>query len=519
MASDTISHTLATITLPPTLPALLAQLNALTPPLAVVVALSGRALGVADTTTIAHAQALGHTQCTPALHLWPLPGRIKPVICIYGAWNVLRHDRRYVARPTQPYPHTTVAWDAITQLLDAPVIPIIQHICGVAQANQSTLYMVGGAARSVYDRQPIHDLDLALHGNVPVVAATVAAQLGGTLITHGPFGTASIDMPNATEHVGITRLDLIPTRREHYARAGALPTVVETDITADTQRRDISINAIAIELRVGADCPVYDPFDGRHDLYHRHLHLLHPLSFCDDPTRIIRVARLVERLQLQPRRTLARVVQATMAHHHLHVVSHQRWYQEITKTLQEHDPVPALARLWHWKFWKSLHPAFDVHPHHYQHLARVPLPYRLVAWLWYAPTPALLALLQTWSMLPRTLRDMPALKAQLAAINQEPGIRPSQLMHRIGEYDRAMLHAIGIGDPAVARLANHLDTIAARTPPLHINGHDIIAIGIGAGPAVKRALQALHVALYDGECTAQTRTEQMAWVHRHFGPT
>lgn len=513
MAPDTVSHTLATITAPATLPELLAHLTTLAPPLAIVGTISGRALGVVDAATIAHARALGHTHYTPALHAWPLPGRRTPVLCIYGTWEVTRHGRTYVARPARPQPQTTVAWDTITQLLDAPVIPLLQAICAVAQAHDSTLYLVGGAARSVYDHQPIHDLDLALSGDVPAVAHTIATQVGGTLITHGPFGTASIDMPPL---FGIQRLDLVPTRSEHYSRAGALPEVVASDITTDTRRRDISVNAIAIELRIGGACPVYDPFAGQRDLAHRQLHLLHPLSFCDDPTRIIRVARLMERLTLRPRRTLPHTVRATLALHPPRVVSPQRWYHEILNTLHEHDPVPALNRLRHWQLWHDIHPAFATHPQHYQHLAGVPPPYRLASWLWHTPIAALHALVTTWHMLPRHFRTLPALKAVVGALNDQSDLRPSHLMEHLGDYDRAMLHAIGIGDPLVAQLAKHIDHIVAHTPPLLLNGHDMIAVGVAHGPQIKKMLQALQDALYDGDCQALSREEQRAWVNQHL---
>ena len=92
-------------------------------------------------------------------------------------------------------------------------------------------------------------------------------------------------------------------------------------------------------------------------------------------------------------------------------------------------------------------------------------------------------------------------------------------MHCLGQYDRALLHAIGIGDPTVAQLANQLDNIATRTPPLHINGHDVIAAGVPSGPHIKKVLQALQTALYDGDCQAQSRMEQLAWVHHYLGRT
>jgi tRNA nucleotidyltransferase (CCA-adding enzyme) len=155
-------------------------------------------------------------------------------------------------------------------------------------------YLVGGAARAiVVGEAPAGDIDIAVDGDVaPVVAGLEDA---GTLRTHDRFETATVLLADG-RHV-----DLARTRTETYAKPGALPDVEPAPVAADLARRDFSVNAIAIPL----DPPHHpiDPFGGAADLQAGVLRALHPESFRDDPTRVVRAARYCVRLGLRPDET------------------------------------------------------------------------------------------------------------------------------------------------------------------------------------------------------------------------
>jgi tRNA nucleotidyltransferase (CCA-adding enzyme) len=125
------------------------------------------------------------------------------------------------------------------------------------------------------------------------LARLLAAELGGTLVEHERFLTASIEDARGG------RLDIATARAERYEAPGALPRVRPAEIGEDLRRRDFSVNAMAAELASGAFLLI-DPLGGRNDLSQHRLRILHPLSFVEDPTRIFRAARYGARLGLVP---------------------------------------------------------------------------------------------------------------------------------------------------------------------------------------------------------------------------
>src|SRR5213592_1786444 len=142
-------------------------------------------------------------------------------------------------------------------------------------------YLVGGAVRDLLLGADSVDLDVAIEGDAPVLAWELAERLGGLATTHERFGTATV-------RAGDLVFDLATTRRERYERPGALPEVEPAPLTDDLARRDFTINAMAVGL-TGADVDVlHDPQHGREDLHAGRVRVLHPRSFLDDPTRLLR---------------------------------------------------------------------------------------------------------------------------------------------------------------------------------------------------------------------------------------
>ena len=103
------------------------------------------------------------------------------------------------------------------------------------------LYLVGGPVRDLLLRRPSTDLDLVTEGNVEVLARRVAEAVGSKALLHRRFGTATVKSNGV-------RLDLATARKEVYARPGALPLVTAGTIEEDLQRRDFTINAMALGL-------------------------------------------------------------------------------------------------------------------------------------------------------------------------------------------------------------------------------------------------------------------------------
>jgi tRNA nucleotidyltransferase (CCA-adding enzyme) len=226
------------------------------------------------------------------------------------------------------------------------------------------LYLVGGTVRDGLLGAGYQDLDLVLEAaphdargaaglgagadGGPSGAATVRSAatlgralqrvLGGSLAVHGDFGTASLRLE------GGLVVDLASARAEAYASPGALPEVRAGRLVDDLARRDFSVNALAVRVHP-TPIDLIDPFGGLADLEARRLRVLHPLSFVEDPTRLVRGARLAGRLGLRFDDDALAKAKAALRPEVLANVSGQRLRAELELTLAEPRVAPALRKL------------------------------------------------------------------------------------------------------------------------------------------------------------------------------
>lgn len=110
---------------------------------------------------------------------------------------------------------------------------------------------------------------------------------------HGQFGTVEVELEmNPRDPVRLL-LDVASARAETYPVPAENPVVCFGGLEDDLARRDLTINAMAVDL---ATDTLFDPHGGRADLEARRLRFLHPSSLRDDPTRLVRAARYAARL-------------------------------------------------------------------------------------------------------------------------------------------------------------------------------------------------------------------------------
>ncbi len=157
-------------------------------------------------------------------------------------------------------------------------------------AGETPTYLVGGAVRDLLLGQPNLDVDLVVEGDAIALARHFASRHGGTIKTHDAFGTAHVDLPDGK------RVEFATARIEHYPVAGGLPVVEPATLKQDLSRRDFTINALAMRIGSPEHGQLVDFFGGLDDLAHGRLTILHPLSFIEDPTRIVRAARFEQQL-------------------------------------------------------------------------------------------------------------------------------------------------------------------------------------------------------------------------------
>ncbi len=198
----------------------------------------------------------------------------------------------------------------------------------------SVVYLVGGPVRDLIRQLPLGDLDLAIEGKEGEFAEELANSLTARLSLNERFMTWRVQL-NSDRHVDLARL-----RTESYEQPGALPAVAPAPtIEADLQRRDFTINAMALRL---SDLELIDPFGGVDDLETGILRVLHDGSFRDDPTRVFRAIRLASRLALTIEPETAALLDEAIRSRALETVSEERLWKEIDIAFGEAKPVPAL---------------------------------------------------------------------------------------------------------------------------------------------------------------------------------
>ena len=208
-----------------------------------------------------------------------------------------------------------------------------------ARPKGGQVYLVGGAVRDAWLGERIVDADLILEGiAAPEAAGALSRVLGGKYLTHPEFGTARIELPGGVE------LDLAEAREESYAYPGALPKTRPAPLQRDLARRDFTVNAVAV--RVWPPPPtVYDPYGGLHDLEARVLRPLHPVSFVEDPSRIVRGIRLAARLGFSFSPEALAQIQAALNPTVLQQASKSRLRDELFIALHEPYPLRVLAEM------------------------------------------------------------------------------------------------------------------------------------------------------------------------------
>lgn len=188
--------------------------------------------------------------------------------------------------------------------------------------SQYHAYLVGGYVRdATLGIKPV-DIDIVVEGNAIKAACQLNTKIKGKLYTYKEFGTASIITDGA-------RIDLASARIEKYPSPAQLPYVYPSTIIEDLNRRDFTINAMAMSISKGNFGEIIDPFNGLADIKSGFIRVLHKNSFIDDPTRIFRALRYKNRFNFKiERKTMVRMKEA-IEKKMIHLLSGQRILTEL----------------------------------------------------------------------------------------------------------------------------------------------------------------------------------------------
>jgi tRNA nucleotidyltransferase (CCA-adding enzyme) len=179
--------------------------------------------------------------------------------------------------------------------LEKPVQWLCHEVGRVAAKNSMVAYAVGGFVRDLFLSRANFDLDFVIEGNAIELADALEREYPSrfeVVAKHERFQTATLSFYADRKR----EVDLSTARTEYYDYPAALPTVEPSKLEQDLFRRDFTINALAVCLNPGRYGELVDHFDGLADLRKKIVRILHPFSFIEDPTRIVRAVRFAARL-------------------------------------------------------------------------------------------------------------------------------------------------------------------------------------------------------------------------------
>ncbi len=170
---------------------------------------------------------------------------------------------------------------------------IFQEVSRTADALGIECYVVGGYVRDLFLQRPSKDIDIVVVGSGIAMAKALEKRLGGDahLSIFKNFGTAQLKYGN-------TELEFVGARKESYTHDSRKPVVEDGTLEDDQNRRDFTINALAVCLNQARFGELVDPFGGIEDLKERTIRTpLDPdITFSDDPLRMMRCIRFATQL-------------------------------------------------------------------------------------------------------------------------------------------------------------------------------------------------------------------------------
>ncbi len=418
--------------------------------------------------------------------------------------------------------------------LPAGVQTLIEWVGAAADQRGVSVYLVGGFVRDLLLGRPNVDLDFVVEGDAVQLVKALVAQHGGDSFFGAAqfFGTAKwLLSTGLIQSLGLrliedkdlsdgdVTIDFARARRETYHYPGALPTVDPTPVTIDDdlQRRDFSINALAIRI---PDGELIDRFDGINDLLHTHtIRVLHDQSFIDDPTRIFRAARFEQRLGFRIASKTESLIPAALPI--VNIVSGHRIQDELDRVFEEQEPEHPLIRLHELGILAIIHPEF-------QSDDWLCSAFRACRWLFqslslkrrpgYEYWLIFLYRVERLSLVVRRLgfhktiyTDIEQIQHALEVLPTTRYVRSSELTHAIEPLSNPYA-AWAIASNAVQRdYLKFFITFWRYTKPT-LTGDYLLTLGLRQGPLIGTILRKLRDARLDDEIS--TVEEERALVHK-----
>lgn len=411
----------------------------------------------------------------------------------------------------------------VERTLSPELLGLIKNISVKAAEHDAVLYIVGGFVRDLLLGRLSTDFDLVIDGDAIGLSEELASEYGGQVAVHRRFGTAkwslSAKLSSAT---GLRELDLVTSRSESYDKPSQLPDVKPSSIKWDLQRRDFTVNTLAVNLSSDKFGELVDFWGGLDDLKLKLLQVLHSRSFIDDPTRMLRAVRLEQRLGFNITDETLDLIVASLSL--LDNVSGARIRHEIEKILREELPEVVLARLNDIGVTEAIHSSMVDNVGEWLEskfvLAReYPLVSDIVSvyfglWLYKLSSDEVASIctrLQVSAKIERSLIQIGRMKSILSEL--DVSARPSDIASKLENLSDIALDVlvVAVGNNDIRKNIERFRDDLRYVEPI-TNGKDLLELGLFPGPGLGRILLRLKVAWLDGDISSKEEENELVEV-------
>jgi len=218
--------------------------------------------------------------------------------------------------------------------------PIFNIISQVGYDENTPVFVIGGYVRDLLLKRSSKDIDIVALGSGIEIAEKVARKLGPKVKVSifKNFGTAMIKN-------GDREIEFVGARKESYRQNSRKPIIENGTLEDDQNRRDFTINALAISLNKENYGQLIDPFEGEKDLKNKIIKT--PLdpnkTFSDDPLRMFRAIRFASQLNFSIEDNTYNSIGENI--HRIKILSMERIIDELNKILLSPKPSIGLKAL------------------------------------------------------------------------------------------------------------------------------------------------------------------------------
>ena len=419
----------------------------------------------------------------------------------------------------------------IKERLDKDVFNYLERISQIGDRLNVLLYVVGGFVRDLLLNIPNQDIDIVVEGEGIPFAACLAEEFGGRMTSHEKFGTSVVIFPDGY------RIDVATARMEYYKHPGALPTVEKSSLKSDLFRRDFTVNSMAVKLTGANAYCLIDFFNGERDLRSKEIHVLHSLSFIEDPCRLFRAIRFEQRFDFAMGKQAEAFMCSTIKKRLVNSLSGIRLFNEIKILLNEKRPIDCIRRMQGFELFQFVSPEMLQAPKDLEVLERLE---SVFAWadrvitadkpdVWYVYFLGLFYSLKENAFfkaadrlhLPTRMKkslqaDRIHCRESLELLNSNKEWGPKEIYHAFANLSvEAVVYLIALS--STDRLNQYANIYFAqyqgKAEPA-LKGDDLVKMGLEPGPVFQSVLNALREARVMG--SVSSREEEVALVEEQF---